>query len=279
MSGAKRPFQTKSTQKKKRAKKYACSKEKYANPGSFQVDPGVFGFFVTCPRHKERACVSEMYAVLSEYADKLYPSESQEIEEKEVTSVEDEIANELAEMKKTAHKDKRFANLNTQVDCVVFIKTKEPIVPTDLAAYILKDLKETGVKKTRFALRLIPISNTCYANMSDIEAAAKKLLAPHFHGENQEPVTYAIVPKIRNNSKIDRDELIKSVAGLVGDKHKVNLEKPDFVIIIEIFKSICGISVVKDYYELKKFNLQVLFESLKQPKAVEDKAVEASSEA
>ncbi|KAK9761641.1 hypothetical protein K7432_013310 [Basidiobolus ranarum] len=269
MSGAKRSL-NRSDQKKKRAKKFACSKEKFSNPGNFQVDPGVFGFFVTCPRHKERACVSEMYAVLSEYADKLYSSEKTDTaeeskEEPQEISVEDEIANELAEMKKTAHKDKRFANLNTQVDCVVFIKAKEPVVPTDLAAYILKDLKETGVKKTRFSLRLIPISNTCYANMNDIEATMKKLLAPHFHSENQEPVTFAIVPKIRNNSKVDRDELIKSVAGLVGDKHKVNLENPDLVIIIEIFKSICGISVVKDYYNLKKFNLQVLFESLDKP--------------
>ncbi|KAK9761642.1 hypothetical protein K7432_013310 [Basidiobolus ranarum] len=172
MSGAKRSL-NRSDQKKKRAKKFACSKEKFSNPGNFQVDPGVFGFFVTCPRHKERACVSEMYAVLSEYADKLYSSEKTDTaeeskEEPQEISVEDEIANELAEMKKTAHKDKRFANLNTQVDCgiylvfydfcmlyltphvVVFIKAKEPVVPTDLAAYILKDLKETGVKKTRY---------------------------------------------------------------------------------------------------------------------------------
>jgi len=34
------------------------------------------------------------------------------------------------------------------------------------------------------------------------------------------------------------------------------LDNPDLVIIVEIFKSACALSIVKDFYKLHKFNIQ-----------------------
>lgn len=36
---------------------------------------------------------------------------------------------------------------------------------------------------------------------------------------------------------------------------RVNLSKPTYVILVTVFKSACGIAVLKDYYERKKYNL------------------------
>lgn len=74
--------------------------------------------------------------------------------------------------------------------------------------------------------------------------------------------TFAIRPSIRNNNTLTRDVIIKKVAGLIdGARHKVNLEKPDKVILIEVYQNSCGISVVDgDYWdELRKYNLTELY--------------------
>ena len=66
--------------------------------------------------------------------------------------------------------------------------------------------------------------------------------------------------KIRNNSKMDRMEIIKGIAAVIGEKHKVNLTNPTLFVVVEIFKTVCGISVVDDYFKYKKYNMEEVFE-------------------
>jgi len=47
---------------------------------------------------------------------------------------------------------------------------------------------------------------------------------------------YAIRPTIRTHKILQRDAVIKQVAAMVGDSHKVNLTKPDKVILVEIYQ-------------------------------------------
>jgi hypothetical protein len=47
---------------------------------------------------------------------------------------------------------------------------------------------------------------------------------------------YAIRHNIRHNRDLRSDDLIKKVAGLVDERHKVNLSKPDKVILVEVFQ-------------------------------------------
>lgn len=47
---------------------------------------------------------------------------------------------------------------------------------------------------------------------------------------------FAIVCRIRNCEKMDRQELTKSLAGVVGKDHTVDLVNPDLVIIVEIIQ-------------------------------------------
>jgi tRNA acetyltransferase TAN1 len=71
---------------------------------------------------------------------------------------------------------------------------------------------------------------------------------------------YALVPKIRNNSKLDRTEVIEKVAALVGPKHKVDLKNPEVCVLVQVVNTIVGVSVIRDYYELKQFSLDALAE-------------------
>lgn len=47
---------------------------------------------------------------------------------------------------------------------------------------------------------------------------------------------YAIRPSIRNHNTLHRSEVIKQTASLVADAHKVDLTKPDKVIIVDVFQ-------------------------------------------
>ncbi|CAG8793063.1 3417_t:CDS:2, partial [Dentiscutata erythropus] len=81
---------------------------------------------------------------------------------------------------------------------------------------------------------------------------------------------YAVIPNIRNNKNIERMKLITTIARLVGDDHIVNLDDPDLVIIVEIFKNICGMSVLSDYKRLKKYNIESIFEDKEQNEEPEE---------
>jgi tRNA acetyltransferase TAN1 len=47
---------------------------------------------------------------------------------------------------------------------------------------------------------------------------------------------FAIRPSIRNNKELTRDEVIRTVAAIVGPGHKVDLHGYDLLILVEIYK-------------------------------------------
>jgi len=62
--------------------------------------------------------------------------------------------------------------------------------------------------------------------------------------------------------------VIKSIADSISNVHKVQLTTPDKVILVEIFQSVCGMSVVgSDWEALKRFNLAELYHKDKVSKA------------
>ena len=51
-------------------------------------------------------------------------------------------------------------------------------------------------------------------------------------------------------------DVVKKLASIVGEDHRVALEDPDLAIIVEICQNICMMSVVEDFNDLKKYNLE-----------------------
>ncbi|KAG0048001.1 THUMP domain-containing protein 1 [Gryganskiella cystojenkinii] len=231
-------------------------------PGGFPIDPKMKGVMVTCTRGRETQASREAIDLLSEYAEKLYGEGfNDEVAEDEDESIEDALKREIAQAKKSKG-GKKFLALMTGTDCVIFIRAMD-IEPSKLCHYILTDLQKTGNKRTRYCQRFIPVDETSYANMDDIDTMSKRVLAPYFHAENQKPTTFKIIPKIRHNDKVERDSLMKMLASNVGgtEKHAVKMVEPEYMVLAEVIKSICFLSVVKDYDLLKKYNVQSIFES------------------
>ncbi|KAI0360017.1 hypothetical protein OH77DRAFT_1472008 [Trametes cingulata] len=230
--------------------------------GQRQIDgPGVWA---TCVKGKEKQTVGELYDLFESLANELWPTEAtqnadaapddSDEEEGDADDLEKQIAKEVASMKRP-RKETRFANCKTNTPCVVFISCKPPIDPVKLVTTHVQNVMNTGVTQTRYTQRLTPVSGSCVANIPEIRNLCGRLVNAALAAEPDKKFTYKIELRMRNHNTVTRDKLIPELAKCVPEGHTVSLDNPELFILVEIFKSVCGISVVKDYYKLYKFNV------------------------
>ncbi|KAH9902885.1 hypothetical protein C8Q73DRAFT_672127 [Cubamyces lactineus] len=228
--------------------------------GQRQIDgPGVW---VTCVKGKEKQTVGELYDLFESLANELWPTDAAEAadvqsgseeEEGGADDLEKQIAKEVASMKRP-RKETRFANCLTNTPCVVFISCKPPVDPVKLVTTHIENVMKTGVTQTRFSQRMTPVSGSCVANVSEIQSLCSRIVKAALAAEPDKKFTYKIELRMRNHNTLTRDKLIPELAKCVPEGHTVSLDNPELFILVEVFKSVCGISVVKDYYKLQKFN-------------------------
>ncbi|KAJ2808963.1 hypothetical protein H4S07_003296 [Coemansia furcata] len=273
----------------KRAKRFQQVRERFKNPQkTFDISPGMRGFFVTCTRGREQKSASETIDLLEQYATQLYPGIEEDIENENETGtepvptggdIEDEIAREIANIKSTS-KPALFRYYFTTIECVVFIKCHRKIDPERLAHYVFEDLAKTKQRKTRYTCRLIPAKVTTSSKIDAIVKGATEV-AHELLADGAEPTTFAVAINIRYCDDIKRDDVIPAVAAPLDVKHKVDLKNAKHTLVIEIFKSICTIGLVENYNTLRRYNLMTLFdepEDVKAPKVTPDSRTEDVSD-
>ncbi|XP_004622925.1 THUMP domain-containing protein 1 [Octodon degus] len=230
--------------------------------GPRQLEPGLQGILITCNMN-ERKCVEEAYSLLNEYGDDLYGPEKFTDKDQQLSGSEGEddveaaMKKEVGDIKTSTEKRlRRFQSVESGANNVVFIRTLG-IEPEKLVYHILQDVYKTKKRKTRVILRMLPISGTCKAFLEDMKKYAETFLEPWFKAPNKG--TFQIVYKSRNNSHMNREEVIKELAGIVGSlnsENKVDLTNPQYTVVVEIIKAVCCLSVIKDYMLFRKYNLQ-----------------------
>ncbi|CAJ1054006.1 THUMP domain-containing protein 1 [Xyrichtys novacula] len=232
---------------------------------SSSLEVGMEGILITCNMN-ERKCTAEAFNLLNEYADQIYgpekfqdnsESSSKEEEEDEEEDVAEALKKEVSQLQASGTKqERRFQACDSGANNVIFIRTRN-LESDKLVHHILSDLHTTKKKKSRVILRMLPVTGTCKAFQDDMVKYLTTYLEPWFKTPNC--ATYQITFKARNSSHNKRDEIIKSIAALVGKlnpKNKVDLTNPELTIIVEVIKSVCCISVVKDYTLFRKYNVQ-----------------------
>jgi tRNA acetyltransferase TAN1 len=99
---------------------------------------------------------------------------------------------------------------------------------------------EKGRKlKERFVRRVVPITSTSTATINNLKSISGPVIKAGFESEEGKPLKFAVVVNTRNSHKLDRLEMIKTVAENVealGAGHTVDLGQPDRTIIIEVNK-------------------------------------------
>uniref|UniRef100_A0A2S2QKB6 THUMP domain-containing protein 1 n=1 Tax=Sipha flava TaxID=143950 RepID=A0A2S2QKB6_9HEMI len=240
-----------------RPKKFNSSFVKKFNfkDNRFKLQPDRKGFLCTCS-FGEKDCQKEAINLLREYSeekDNLLEDNTGTVEES--TDIMDSMDNELQNLSNKDNSDwKKFTPLATGVGNCLFIGTTIED-PCELMYKILEDIENTKVQKTKFLLRMIPISITCKANLQSITTAFIDLFAKHF---SSEPTTFAIMFNHRYNNSVKRDQIINELANQVASlgEHSVDLSGgAKKTIIVEVVKSVCCLSVVENYRRFCKFNL------------------------
>ncbi len=93
--------------------------------------------------------------------------------------------------------------------------------------------------KFRYILRVIPIEIFIETDLEMLEKKIESLIV----GKIDEGQTYKIAIEKRH-SHLKSDEIIKHIAPKIN--FKVNLDSPDWIILIEILGKITGISILKE---------------------------------
>lgn len=218
------------------------------------------GIWVSCVKGKEKQTVGELYDLFESLADELWPDEGSEPGERQAVpvkgelSLEAQIANEMNSLQKP-RKEKRFASCQTNTPCVVYISCKPPVDPVQLVVKHIENVQRTGITHTRHTHRFVPVSGNCVANLPEIESLCRDVFTKFFRSHCGRKFTYKVELRIRNHSTISRPVLIQHIARCMPEEHTVALENPDLFILVEVFKSVCGVSIVEEYYRLQKFNV------------------------
>jgi len=239
-------------------------KKKYRSDGTpiwskrYIDGPGVW---VSCVKGKEKQTVGELYDLFNSVAADLWPVSQPPSEdpsdfsnEAEEGDIESQIASEVSAMKRP-RTEPFFVNCQTNAPCVLFISCKPPVNPVELIMKHMKNVGDSGITRTRYTHRMVPVSGSCVTNLPEIQALCRSIFTPFFSRHPDRKFSYKIELRVRNHTTIPRPVLIQHIAQCVPECHAVNLENPEIFILVEVFKSVCGISIVQDYYQLQKFNV------------------------
>lgn len=148
--------------------------------------------------------------------------------------------------------------VETKVPNCIFIKTTIDN-PNELGVRIIRDIAETQKRKTRMLLRFMPVDVVCRSNVEAIKNAAGQLFDKIFL--HSEPTTFAIVVNKRYNNDVDRMEIIRELAEMVAFKnslHKVDLKNAKLTVVVEVVRGLCCLSILPDFIQLKKYNVNEL---------------------
>ncbi|KAF9891134.1 hypothetical protein FE257_005070 [Aspergillus nanangensis] len=255
------------------------------------IESGDWGAFVTCDMGREGKCIPEAIDLFTQSVGEPENGDSDGASSDEDGDIEAQIRKEVEAMKPGSKKTPQFQAIRTDMPCVSFIRFDKSIDPEKLVHDICVDAYENpDRKRTRFLQRITPIRSIRKTLSVDLEDFAREILKPHFHSGGG-PKKYAIRPSIRGGSKFKRDEVIQTIAQIVGPEHPVDLKNYDLAILVEVaqvsalrfsttislyftvlkltvvLQNVIGMSVVgSDYEKLKRYNIAELYNPGEKPR-------------
>ncbi|RHY99719.1 hypothetical protein DYB26_008976 [Aphanomyces astaci] len=246
---------------------------------------GFSAVLVTCDKTKERQCVKDILNILNDAADVLYPKKDDKVvdasaADNAVTADDDEskptktsadlLQEEISGLKKDAkdRKTGRFSALDSGVKGIILVQfLDESMDVKKVIDHIFEQVQKTMEFSSRFIQRMIPLEKLCYPSVEDITACATPFIERHF----KDTSGFSVEVRKRNSGNIVSMDIINACVDVVGSQHKVNLTAPHVVIVVEIFKNVCGVSVVTNFHQYKKFNVRMILDPpAKEPKKDQD---------
>lgn len=247
---------------------------------------GSKGLLVTCSVSCEQRCANEISSFLEIVSQSLLSKspatndvtvssdvstskEQQQQEEesqppkKKKMTLQEMLDMEKEEMEKEPEvKESAFIPMYSGVNGVIFIKmTHSDLTPTALAEAAAERIQhpQAGDVHLRHTIRIVPLEKTCQVSVDDIVSTLKPIIEREFRKDGG--VKYRFEYKSRNNSSVSRTNVFPALMPVIPSGNTVDLKNSDVVVIIEIFKTTCGVAVSSKYDALGKFNLRAIAEA------------------
>lgn len=258
------------------------------------------GIFVTSDKGREKKCLLELHDLVLGHLETTgfnangnpvengLPKQEQKALAYSTSasqSIEADIASELQDLRggdSTSEDNgvsvKPLQLITLDIPCVSFLRFPPDSIldPVDLVHKICLDAADpSSPQRSRFIKRLTPLTKLGKALGQGLERACDEVLPPYFgSGSNGKTSSkrFAVRPTIRNNEKLNRDEVIQMVADRVqecgGGTHKVDLKTYEKGVIVEVYRGWVGICVVDNtatgaykqgFESLRKFNLAEIY--------------------
>ena len=152
----------------------------------------------------------------------------------------------------------RFKAVDSGCNNLVFISSAVSD-PCQFAFDILSDIHKSGKGRARYMQRIFPVVATCKADLESVKKTASLVLPKYFGPPSNK--SYLILYKARNSaSALSRDVIIETVGSVIkaiNPECSANLSDPDYAVSVDIIKTVCCISVFRDFSKLKKYNVHV----------------------
>lgn len=265
MHGEKRKHDTGAASESSSDKK---AKKSWQMDAADALSPFSVGIFITCVRGKESAAMKDALELFNDYADRhnLGMASAEDPDQETVAAdIEDAVAKELAQLQtkpaSSSHDKARFTALKTGTECVLFIKTSKSIDPVELVHGICSEAHDSRQKKGgRFLRRLTPITASADASLPGLQRCLDKVLPHEFDGPAK---SYKIEPNFRSHNALNRDMIIPDIASAITKfgPHTANMKDYDVLVMVEVLRGFLGVSIVRDWEKLRKYNLSEIYTS------------------
>ncbi|TIA80853.1 hypothetical protein E3P98_02455 [Wallemia ichthyophaga] len=209
-------------------------------------------------------------------------------DKKEDSDIKSQLAAELDEINKTqtpfkkpqkSSTDlKRFVNHPTDTQCMIYLEVRRPFNPIAIVERYLEEVEQTGKMRTKYIQRLTPVSHVAHASENAFEALCGFTFQNYLDASTADGIggNYRIELRTRSHNTLKRDFIIQKIVDSISPPHRIDLSNPDRWCIVEVFKSVVGVSVVSSYAKFRKFNPFSLVEAKNKERAGGNSGVEQS---
>ncbi|KAK8805409.1 hypothetical protein WA158_002065 [Blastocystis sp. Blastoise] len=254
---------------------YRNKRRRYDNKSTPKavMENGCNGVLVTCDRGKESMACQEVYRLLDEYIEKLYPKAKQ-VDEKSEEHNEKDLASKLDDELKelgTKSRENHYSRLNLGMQAMAFIKIGNPMFdPVKIVTEIIKTSKAENTSLVRYCARIIPAQNTCYASNEKIIETLKPLIKNVFTESNKGIRWYARI-SVRNNDQFVKEDLRNELCALLQNDYVSDYLNPQIAICVDVFKAVCSVCIIPEWEIMNDLSLRTLLAPKKEKKSKSEK--------
>ena len=153
--------------------------------------------------------------------------------------------------------------MNTRCAATVFIKIEkaysEIISPKEITSYIIKEVIETKKPLSKLISKFYPIEICTKYTLNSFKEKVDELVKKYFSDHDGQPRTWKIELRVRNNSSINKKELMGYILGKINkEKYVVEYKIPELTFLVEISCNIMCLSVLEKFAEYKSYNIHSL---------------------